>query len=236
MIFFLHLFPVHAAWLSCNREWRFLFSWLNQPNQEAALLLKCKFSWLWTNATVAAQWTAVSLYSLQEVGDERAAHKLSPAFLCVLSHQGRCVCGCFDPCCCTFWLSLSDLEVVSGKSEWYRLGCCCCCCSSGGFFYLLIRQMRARGAERGGGGCRRRWWRWWWRSFARLLCLVPLGDQLVVFHQFFQSSIDCGLCVSEARALWRWLWNSADRKTLSHDSSVHGNTKHEAFVGDPCCF
>lgn len=28
---------------------------------------------------------------------------------------------------------------------------------------------------------------------------------LVVFHQFFQSSIDSGLCISEARALWRWL-------------------------------
>lgn len=36
------------------------------------------------------------------------------------------------------------------------------------------------------------------------LPVVPLSDQLVVFHQFFQSSIDSGLCISEARVLWRW--------------------------------
>lgn len=48
------------------------------------------------------------------------------------------------------------------------------------------------------------------------------------FHQFFQSSIDSGLCISEARVLWRWPRRCADRKTLSHDSAVHGNTKQRA--------
>lgn len=37
------------------------------------------------------------------------------------------------------------------------------------------------------------------------LPVIPLSGQLVVFHQFFQSSIDSGLCISEARVLWRWL-------------------------------
>lgn len=32
--------------------------------------------------------------------------------------------------------------------------------------------------------------------------LLPVADRLVVFHQFFQSSIDCGLCVWEAPTLW----------------------------------
>lgn len=42
------------------------------------------------------------------------------------------------------------------------------------------------------------------RHTVPLPVVVPLSDQLVVFHQFFQSSIDSGLCTSEARVLWRW--------------------------------
>lgn len=166
---------------------------------------------------------------------ERAAHNPVSLFVCAHSLARKmCVRGCVWSVP-LYILALSlGLEVVSGKSERYRLF------STGGFF---AHQTEERGRGRA-------WRRWgllllllllmcWCSAATRrsaLLSLVPLTDRLVVFHQFFQSSIDCSLCISEARALWRWLWHDADRKTLSHDGAVHGNTKREAFVCGPCCF
>lgn len=211
-----------------------LFSLLNQPNQEAGLLLKCKFQGLRVNAPFAAQWIAVSLYSLKPLSWGWAAHNPVSLFFFGIHSLARemCVRGCFD---LLYVLAPSPgLEVVSGKSERYRLGRC----SSGGFL--------AHQTEEGTGWRRRRllpvvvtvMMCWCSAGPCRLapLSLAPLSDRLVVFHQFFQSSIDSGLCISEARALWRWLWHYPDRKILSHDGAVHGNTKREAFVGNPCCF
>lgn len=124
----------------------FCFSFLNRPNQEAALLLKCKFSWLKANATVAAQWTAVSLHSLKEVGDKRAAHNASPAFLCVA-----------DVCVVVLIRAAVHFGSVSQTWKWFRGSqsdidsAAAAAAAPEAFFYLLIRQMRGLrgGAERG---------------------------------------------------------------------------------------
>lgn len=118
------------------------------------------------------------------------------------------------------------LDVVSGKSERYRLGRC----GSAGLSAHRTEEGTGQSAAAAAGG----------DGVLMLSRPPPLGsslsDRLVVFHRFFQSSIDRGLCTSEARALWRWLRRRPDRKTLSHDSGVRGHTKREAFVGGPCCF
>lgn len=81
------------------------------------------------------------------------------------------------------------------------------------------------------GSSEERWRCWGWCLEPTPLRLTPLpvalrSHQLVVFHQFFQSSIDSGFCILEARALWCWLWHCAQKNTESWQQRSH---KHKAW-------
>lgn len=208
--------------LSCSWDWLALFPMLNQPLQEVGLLLKCKFYKLTVNATFCCPVN--SSFTLQlGVGELRmSSAELFSVCVCVYAHthyQAKCACMVVLICAPVHVGSVSwpgsgfgEVSVISTRllQLWRH--------------FFLIRQIRAGQS-------------WWWVLMVELAPRRPasLSGRLVVFHQFFQSSIDSGLCMSEARALWRWLRLCADRKTLSHDSAVHRNTKREAFVTS-CCF
>lgn len=60
-----------------------------------------------------------------------------------------------------------------------------------------------------------------------VLGLPPvLSRRPVLFHQFFQSSIDSGFCILEARALCCWLWQWAQKNTESWQQRPR---KHKAW-------
>lgn len=89
-------------------------------------------------------------------------------------------------------------------------GCCCCCC-------------------------------WWRRRGCWVLIFSPLSLSSQRPSSGFPSvfpkhCIDFGLCISEARAPWRWLWLCVDRKTLSHDRRCSQKHKAPSFCWQSLLF